>query len=183
MAANKITINGATLIDLSQDTAQESDVATGKYFHKANGQRVQGTGAVPTGKITISQNGTDIDVAQYATADVAVYDAKFQNVLFVNNATKPIIVYGYRVGSDGVLQTIGGAVSPIESGSSASIPCIRYGPVRIFVSTPDQTYELNYSQTYGSVPMITDNTHTSSGVQSWISIDYSTGRITVTDRS
>lgn len=29
-------------------------------------------GTTPTGKITITENGTDIDVAQYATADVAV---------------------------------------------------------------------------------------------------------------
>ena len=29
-------------------------------------------GIIPTGKINISENGTDIDVSQYATADVAV---------------------------------------------------------------------------------------------------------------
>ena len=43
MAVSKVAYNGSTLIDLTQDTAVESDVASGKYFHKADGTRVQGT--------------------------------------------------------------------------------------------------------------------------------------------
>lgn len=43
MAAQKVAYDGHTLIDLTQDTAVESDVASGKWFHKANGDRVQGT--------------------------------------------------------------------------------------------------------------------------------------------
>ena len=40
---NKVTANGQTLIDLTTDTAVASDVASGKYFHLASGERVQGT--------------------------------------------------------------------------------------------------------------------------------------------
>lgn len=41
---NKVVLsNGETLIDVSVDTAIASDVASGKYFHLATGQRVQGT--------------------------------------------------------------------------------------------------------------------------------------------
>lgn len=40
---NKVTANGQTLIDLTADTAVASDVATGKYFHLATGERVVGT--------------------------------------------------------------------------------------------------------------------------------------------
>ena len=43
MAVSKVAYDGQTLIDLTQDTATESDVASGKYFHKADGTRVQGT--------------------------------------------------------------------------------------------------------------------------------------------
>ena len=43
MAISKVTYDGQTLIDLTSDTAVESDVASGKYFHKADGTRVQGT--------------------------------------------------------------------------------------------------------------------------------------------
>ena len=39
--------DGSTLIDLTSDTATESDVLSGKYFHKASGERVQGTLVIP----------------------------------------------------------------------------------------------------------------------------------------
>ena len=37
MNANKIILNNEILIDLTQDTAIEEDVAEGKTFHKADG--------------------------------------------------------------------------------------------------------------------------------------------------
>lgn len=40
---NKIIYNGQTLIDLTTDTAVAADVQSGKYFHLATGQQVQGT--------------------------------------------------------------------------------------------------------------------------------------------
>lgn len=41
---NKVQLaSGTTLIDLSTDTAVASDVAQGKFFHLATGERVQGT--------------------------------------------------------------------------------------------------------------------------------------------
>ena len=44
-------------------------------------------GDAPTGKITITENGTDIDVAQYATADVNVPSAPNYNSLTIKNST------------------------------------------------------------------------------------------------
>lgn len=40
---NKVVYGGDTLIDLTADTTVASDVAAGKYFHLATGERVQGT--------------------------------------------------------------------------------------------------------------------------------------------
>ena len=48
---NKVVYDGQTLIDLTQDDVQASDVRNGVYFHSANGVRSQGTLAstsVPT---------------------------------------------------------------------------------------------------------------------------------------
>ena len=48
--------DGTILIDISTDTAVASDVATGKYFHLATGERVQGTN-------TYDSNTTDANAA------------------------------------------------------------------------------------------------------------------------
>lgn len=41
---NKVVLaGGTTLIDLTSDTAVAADVASGKYFHLASGERVQGS--------------------------------------------------------------------------------------------------------------------------------------------
>lgn len=46
---NKVELaNGETVIDITDTTAQASDVAEGKYFYAANGQKMSGT-AVPGG--------------------------------------------------------------------------------------------------------------------------------------
>lgn len=57
---NKVQYGSNTLIDLTSDTAVASDVASGKYFHLATGQRVQGTatgGGTTAGTVTQDANG------------------------------------------------------------------------------------------------------------------------------
>ena len=64
MANNKVTIDGRTIIDLSQDTvASSDDIASGKYGHLRTGERVLGTGSGSSnplsGKI-LAANGDSI---------------------------------------------------------------------------------------------------------------------------
>ena len=57
---NKVVLGNEALIDLTSDTAVASDVASGKYFHLATGERVQGTatlGGTTAGTVTQDANG------------------------------------------------------------------------------------------------------------------------------
>lgn len=60
--------DGTVLIDLTTDTAVAADVATGKYFHLATGERVAGTNAKDS--VTTDANATAADILTGKTAYV-----------------------------------------------------------------------------------------------------------------
>lgn len=75
MAVSKVAYNGRTLIDLTQDTAVESDVASGKYFHKADGTRVQGTASGGGGTVNLQDKTVNLgSAAPSAVSADAGYD-------------------------------------------------------------------------------------------------------------
>ena len=66
---NKVVLAGGnTLIDLTSDTAEAADVASGKYFHLASGERVQGSNTYDSD--TTDANATAGDIAYGKTAYV-----------------------------------------------------------------------------------------------------------------
>lgn len=87
---NKITLDGTTLMDISDTTIVASDVPTGKVFYGADGNRGTGTSTaiVPSGTKSITENGTGIDVAQYASVNVAVPTGTSKNVQVVQGTTR-----------------------------------------------------------------------------------------------
>ena len=52
---NKVVVDGVTLIDLTSDTAVAADVAQGKYFHLASGERVAGTASGGSGDVSLRE--------------------------------------------------------------------------------------------------------------------------------
>lgn len=66
---NKVALAGGTvLIDLTSDTAEQADVAYGKYFHLKSGQRVQGSSTKDSD--TTDANAAAGDIANGKTAYV-----------------------------------------------------------------------------------------------------------------
>ena len=68
MAFSKIVLNGTTLIDLTQDTVQTTDVVSPKTFHKANGTSDTGTVASKTSTdVTVSGSNVTIPAGIYSS--------------------------------------------------------------------------------------------------------------------
>ena len=97
---NKVEANGTVLIDLTGDDATASDVAQGKWFHLASGERVQGTsegGGEPFSLTNyIESSGTQwIDTGYFVTDT-----SKFELVANVSSTNASYAsMFGTRVNS------------------------------------------------------------------------------------
>lgn len=72
MSVAKVTINGTTILDLTDATASESEVVTNYSAYGEDGSKLIGTAIRPQGTKSISENGTGIDVTEYASVNVNV---------------------------------------------------------------------------------------------------------------
>ena len=88
---NKVVYNGTTLIDLTADTANAADVASGKYFHLATGERVVGTasgggGDTYTRTVVVPEQTLTPDSSRAAvfSATASFVDGEYYVVTFDN---------------------------------------------------------------------------------------------------
>lgn len=91
MAISKIILNGVTQMDLTGDTVVADKLLQSYTAHGADGEPITGTSTaiVPSGTKSITENGTGIDVTQYASVDVAVPSSgSSKNVQVVQGTTR-----------------------------------------------------------------------------------------------
>lgn len=128
MATKNYMINDKWL-DLDKQNIVELQSVDGELDSlKVNGSEI----VTPSGKITITENGTDIDIAQYALADVSVEgggssDFSTAEVTIINNSTT---FYGFLEGACLLEDLLGNEKldirMEIEEENTYSIPVVLY---------------------------------------------------------
>ena len=94
---NRVDYKGKTLIDISDTTAEEEDVAEGHVFYKSSGARALGTGSGSSVKEILSDTtaGWNADPGLVSQIDILyVYTDHFENEVNGETVYSP----GYKIG-------------------------------------------------------------------------------------
>lgn len=154
---NKVEADGQTLIDLTSDTAVAADVAQGKYFHLATGERVQGTstgGGTEAGTVTQDQDGylvLDDDPTTHITVESLSVTQNGTYTAPTGKAYSPVTV---NVSGGGGLVYETGTWTPAEDISSYEIGFTNQHsspPFMFIVADTTNTYSDVTNSSYGTV--------------------------------
>ena len=169
--------DGTVLLDVSTDTAVQADVASGKYFHLATGQRVQGTN-------TYDSNTTD--------ADATASDVAYGKTAYVNKnkitGSLPIIgtTGGYIASKDGTYTIPAGIHSGLGSVGISSAEQekiiasnIKSG-INILGVTGSYSGEAVTAGELSATPYLTSKTYQPSGISKDYFSEVTVAAITVT---
>lgn len=82
MAVSKVSLNGVTLIDISDTTAEAADVASGKYFYSDAGVKTQGTGG--SSSPTLQTKSKSYTPSETAQSEEVTFDTGYDGLEKVN---------------------------------------------------------------------------------------------------
>lgn len=170
MAINKVVFGSDTLIDLTSDTAVQSDVAQGKYFHLATGERVQGTASGGGGSTTVyvdSASASSYTSSTLTFTGLQGDPTSFAVVSTSNRATGDSDLTGLVY--DGSAFHGQHATTQAEAVSAGFSKSYSNGTL-VITSTnaniPDADYDLVYSYGGGSNSIVTEDVQVGSGATS-----------------
>lgn len=131
MPTNKVVYGNTTLIDLTSDTAIQSDVASGKSFHLKDGSKVNGTAELTRAtysnkNITLTKGfpvqvgGGSVDVVPLSVTENGTYTAPSGQAYSPVNVNIPI-PSGKKIQYSPVVGRIANTTSYTTTGSSITI--------------------------------------------------------------
>lgn len=158
-ANNKVVYGSTVLIDLTGDTAIESDVAQGKIFHKSDGTQAVGTATSSATVVVTEETDAGGGIIKHITAEVLSLQSKTATPTETQQIISP------DTGYNGLSRVIVGAVDSNYVGSGIT----RRSSSDLTVSGATVTAPAGYYSAQASASVLTGTTGTPSASKGTVS--------------